>query len=409
MRAWEAGIETPALLAVSFCTAALLVGCGGSGDTTRAGTSGSAPRHETGPRGEQIGGEAASSLHLSQPDCAALQRRAEAQSGRALTLHSEPTPPSSRCRLTAPGVTIGVYLDSGHAARQRYLNRMVEQNQFGAPDPGRITHPVAGVGDPSPGNQYASWVPDLGSLFAARGNRWLTVAYSVPAPPRRNRCERAQALARLGFRLSAQPPARLGDVSAPTAILLVSGSLRGGSSNSALLRTAATLSVPGIAHRPLPRDGRAPPLQPRRRRPGRAAPRRRCATCARSSRRATPSSSRPPSTPAPCRARSRTCSTGPSAAARPTGCPSPGSTPPARRRPRAAPTPKSRCARCSATPARRSSSAACQRIPVERDAIGNDGLIADPAVREKLAGALRALAAAVEAGRDDRDRISASS
>ena len=35
-------------------------------------------------------------------------------------------------------------------------------------------------------------------------------------------------------------------MSAPTAILLVSGSLRGGSSNSALLRTAAALSVPGI-------------------------------------------------------------------------------------------------------------------------------------------------------------------
>src|SRR5690242_5745243 len=50
---------------------------------------------------------------------------------------------------------------------------------------------------------------------------------------------------------------------------------------------------------------------------------------------------------------------------------------------------------------------ACLRIPVERDAIGNDGLIAEPAVREQLAVALRALAAAVEAGREDRDRISA--
>jgi len=47
------------------------------------------------------------------------------------------------------------------------------------------------------------------------------------------------------------------------------------------------------------------------------------------------------------------------------------------------------------------------RIPVERDAIGKDGLIAEPTVREQLAGALRSLAAAVEAGRADRDRISA--
>jgi len=184
-----------ALLAV-----ALLGACGGSGGTT----SGSLPRREIGPRGEEIGGEAASSLHLSRTDCAVLRRRAEAQTGRRLALFGEPTPPSSRCRFTATGATIGVYLDSGHAARQRYRNRMVEQNQFGAPDPGRITHPVAGVGDPSPGNQYASWVPDLGSLFAARGNRWLTVAYSVAGVSSARSRARAAALARLGFRLTSR-------------------------------------------------------------------------------------------------------------------------------------------------------------------------------------------------------------
>jgi hypothetical protein len=179
---------------------ALLAACGGSASTT----SGSLPRREIGPRGEEIGGEAASSLHLSGADCAALRRLAEAQSGRRLALVSEPTPPSARCRFTAAGATIGVYLDSGHAARQRYLNRMVEQNQFGAPDPGRITHPVAGVGDPSRGNQYASWVPDLGSLFAARGNRWLTVAYSVAGVSSARSLARAAALARLGFRLTSR-------------------------------------------------------------------------------------------------------------------------------------------------------------------------------------------------------------
>lgn len=179
---------------------ALLAACGGSAGTT----SGSPPRHEVGPRGEAIGGEAASSLHLSRADCATLRRRAEAQSGRHLALFSEPTPPSSRCRFTARGAAIGVYLDAGHAARQRYLNRMVEQNQFGAPDPGRITHPVAGVGDPSRGNQYASWVPDLGSLFAARGNRWLTVAYAVAGVSSPRSLARAAVLARLGFRLSSR-------------------------------------------------------------------------------------------------------------------------------------------------------------------------------------------------------------
>ena len=177
--------------------ALLLAGCGGGSASTTG--------HDLpGARGERADEEAASSLHLSRADCAVLQRRVEAQSGHRLSHRSEPTPPSSRCRLTAPGVTIGVYLDSGHAARQRYLNRMVEQNQFGAPDPGRVTHPVAGVGDSAPGNQNASWVPDLGSLFAVRGNRWLTVAYSVAGVSSPRSRQRAVTLARLGFRLSAR-------------------------------------------------------------------------------------------------------------------------------------------------------------------------------------------------------------
>ncbi len=41
--------------------------------------------------------------------------------------------------------------------------------------------------------------------------------------------------------------------------------------------------------------------------------------------------------------------------------------------------------------------AACVRIPVPRDAVGPDGLIADPAIREPLAQALEALAAAAQA------------
>jgi hypothetical protein len=46
-------------------------------------------------------------------------------------------------------------------------------------------------------------VPGLGSLFATRGNRWLTVAYSVDGVPSPQARDRAAALARLGFRLSA--------------------------------------------------------------------------------------------------------------------------------------------------------------------------------------------------------------
>lgn len=195
-------------LAVLLGTGALLLaGCGGSGRTTGAATA-SPPSAEAGYRGakgEAIDGEAASSLHISRADCRALRRRAEALTGRRLTLSSEPTPPSSRCRLTGNGAAIGIYLDSGRAAHQRYLNRMVEQDQFGAPDPGRITHPVPHVGDPAPGNQNASWVPDLGSLFATRGNRWMTVACAVDGVSSAQARGRAAALARLGFRLTSHP------------------------------------------------------------------------------------------------------------------------------------------------------------------------------------------------------------
>jgi hypothetical protein len=190
-------------LGVLLGTGALLGGCGGSGGA--ASTSAGAPAHNLpGMKGERIGKEAATSQHLSRGDCVALRRLAEAQTGRRLAPSDEPTPPSSRCRLTGAGVLIGVYLDSGRSAHQRYLNRMVEQDQFGTPHQGQMTHPVPHVGDPAPGDQNASWVPDLGSLFASRGNRWLTVTYSVAGVPSPQARERAAALARLGFRLTAE-------------------------------------------------------------------------------------------------------------------------------------------------------------------------------------------------------------
>lgn len=199
-----AGGPATAVLVAALLAIALLAGCGGSSDASSAGGGSKPPGHSLpGVKGERTDEEAASSLHISRADCEALRRRAEAQTGRRLARFDEPTPPSSRCRLTGAGVRIGVYLDSGRSAHQRYLNRMVEQNQFGAPDPSRTTHPVPNVGDPAPGNQNASWVPGLGSLFATRGNRWLTVAYSVDGVPSPQARDRAAALARLGFQLSA--------------------------------------------------------------------------------------------------------------------------------------------------------------------------------------------------------------
>lgn len=185
-----------------------LAGCGGSGDTASGSSTTAAatapPQTMVGPRGERQGQEPATTLHVSRADCATLRKRAEAQTGRHLGLFDEPTPPSSRCRLDGPGVRIGVYLDSGRSARQRYKNRMTEQNQFGAPDPRKTTHPVANVGDPAPDNEFASWVPGLGTLFAARGNRWLTVTYDEEGLSSAAARDRAAELARLGFRLTAE-------------------------------------------------------------------------------------------------------------------------------------------------------------------------------------------------------------
>ena len=76
------------------------------------------------------------------------------------------------------------------------------------------------------------------------------------------------------------------------------------------------------------------------------------------------SSSAPPSTPAHCPARSRTSSSGWSAAARPTASRSPGSTSPGRPRPPAGPTRTTRCARWSGTSSMEIVEDACVRIPV---------------------------------------------
>ncbi|HVO55820.1 MAG TPA: hypothetical protein VMT37_15530 [Solirubrobacterales bacterium] len=168
-----------------------------SGAAHRAGAA-PAPR---GIRGERVGGEAAGTARLSDADCAALGRALRGQTGRRVGVAARPGPPLSRCRLSGHGVDVNVYLDTAHAAHQRYENRIVEQAQFGAPDPARVPHPVAGVGTPSAGEHEASWVPALSTLFAVRGNHFLTVAYAVAGWSRPRRLGAASDLARQAFRL----------------------------------------------------------------------------------------------------------------------------------------------------------------------------------------------------------------
>jgi hypothetical protein len=187
-----------AILCALAC-AVLVAGCG-SGSETGSSASPAAPNRYFGDHP----GQQATAAHLSGGDCRALAVVAEAQLGQDLRWHSEPSPPSSRCRLLADGVQVSVYLDAGYAARQRYANRMTEQIQFNAPDPAKIPHSVAGVGDRSAGEHDASWIPAYSTLFAVRGNRWLTVAYSVAGESRAQRLRGAAVLARRGFKLTAR-------------------------------------------------------------------------------------------------------------------------------------------------------------------------------------------------------------
>jgi hypothetical protein len=182
---------------VAIALAIAAAGCGGGSATT------SAPPPSQGIKGENPTEEAATKTHISPADCAALQKLAEERLGTELSRHSMPKPPLSRCRLEGAGTSINVYLDSGFAANRRYHNRIEETVQFNAPDPRKVPHPVPHVGERSAYNSAASWIPNLRSLLAVRGNRWLTVTISVAGEPDRRLRDDAAVLARAGFKLTA--------------------------------------------------------------------------------------------------------------------------------------------------------------------------------------------------------------
>jgi len=185
-------------LACALALACAAFGCGSDSDTA-ATTPPGKPRYFGDHPGEDATGAA-----IGRGDCRALRREVAGQERRVRVAESEPSPPASRCVLAGGGLQVSFYLDAAYAARQRYLNRMTETVQFNAPDPARIPHAVRGVGDRSAGAHTASWIPAYSTLYAVRGNRWITVAYSAPALPRAERRARATALAREAFRLTAR-------------------------------------------------------------------------------------------------------------------------------------------------------------------------------------------------------------
>jgi len=177
-----------------------LAGCGGKDDSsTSTSGAGSGNRYFGEHRGE-----AETSLHISAADCAALATTVRRQTDVPLQRRSEPTPPNSRCQVHGPGVHVSISLDTAYAARTRYSNRIDEQVQFNAADPAKVPHAVPGVGDKGAYNQNASWIPAYSTLWAVRGNRWLTVVYSAAGMTRPQRLAAVAPLARQAFRLTAR-------------------------------------------------------------------------------------------------------------------------------------------------------------------------------------------------------------
>ncbi|HET9153943.1 MAG TPA: hypothetical protein VFN85_07490 [Solirubrobacterales bacterium] len=176
-----------------------LTGCGSGGDASSAPTT-AHPRRSFRYYPEQH----ATAQRISASDCRRLAAVAARHTERKLRHASEPTPPNSRCQLEGRDVHVSITLDTAYAARQRYENRMAEQVQFNAPYPAKDPHHVPGVGDRAAGEHFASWIPAYSTLYAVRGNRWLTLAYSVTGESRPRRLAAAVALARLAFGLTAR-------------------------------------------------------------------------------------------------------------------------------------------------------------------------------------------------------------
>jgi hypothetical protein len=186
----------------------LAAGCGGGSSRSEetGGTAQASRPNPVGPTDKSGLGEAATGLHLSRGDCTALAawlRSAELPGSPPISPHSTPAPPRSTCKLRAPGTTVLLTLDTAYGARQRYANRLVEQVQFNTTDPRAVPHYVPGVGDRVAPGRGANWIPAYSQLMAVRGNRWLTVDFSVPGLSSRDRVALAAELARRAFRLSA--------------------------------------------------------------------------------------------------------------------------------------------------------------------------------------------------------------
>lgn len=191
-------MRRPRGAALLLIAAAALAGCGSGGSSTTTNT----PSGNTDFR--ERPGQQATSLHIGAGDCKALAATVARQTGSPVRRQSEPTPPNSRCQMQRRGIHVSISLDTAYNARQRYSNRIDEQVQFNAADPTKVPHAVPDIGDKGAYDQYASWIPAYSTLWAVRGNRWLTVVYSVAGKTRPQRLAAAAPLARQAFKLTAR-------------------------------------------------------------------------------------------------------------------------------------------------------------------------------------------------------------
>jgi hypothetical protein len=88
----------------------------------------------------------------------------------------------SVCRYSAPGVNVGLNVDSAPEARRRYFNRVTEALQFSPNTPRRRPRPVQGLGDDDAlGPAGAYWIPAYGQLFVLRGPRQFVYQFAMRA------------------------------------------------------------------------------------------------------------------------------------------------------------------------------------------------------------------------------------
>jgi hypothetical protein len=91
-----------------------------------------------------------------------------------------------------------VYLDATVPVRRRYLSR-IDGIRRSAVGPRSRLQPVGDLGEGLDGEAGAYWLPSVSSLYAYRGEGWMTVLYPLRGE---SDLQRRRGAIRLGLRMS---------------------------------------------------------------------------------------------------------------------------------------------------------------------------------------------------------------